>query len=380
VSGAEAASVPSLGGVPGRRAHAPYRLMVVDDSAIIRGLLIRSLEVDPEVRVVASASNGAVALSALARHDIEVVILDIEMPVMDGLTALPKLLAAKPGLKVIIASALTRRGADISMKALAAGAADCLTKPNATALTSAEEFKRDLLAKVKALGHASRTHLGLQEASRRTTREERPRPAITLRPFGVQPPEVFAIGASTGGPQALFRVLRQLRGVVWQPIFITQHMPPTFTTILAEHIAHASGAPSAEAADGEIVHAGRIYVAPGDFHMTVEALDSGSKVVRLAKTAPENYCRPSVDPMLRSLARAYGGRVLSIILTGMGRDGVGGGRAVVEAGGTVIAQDEATSIVWGMPGAVAAAGLCSAVLPLDEIAPLMGRMAKRARR
>lgn len=367
---------------------APYRLMVVDDSAAIRGLLIRSLEADPEVAVVASASNGAVALAALGRHDIEVVILDIEMPVMDGLTALPKLLAAKPGIKVIIASTLTRRGAEISIRALAAGAADYLTKPGSLVLSSADQFKRELLAKVKVLGHASRVSVALRAAGRvpgprraaeAATPGEVPRRVIALRPAARETPEAIAIGSSTGGPQALFRVLGDLKRAVRQPIFITQHMPATFTTILAEHIARTSGYPTREAVDGEPVNAGHIYLAPGDFHMTVETVAPGSRVVRVSKGPAENFCRPSVDPMLRSLAASYGSRVLGIMLTGMGRDGLAGSRTVVQTGGTIVAQDETTSIVWGMPGAVAMAGLCSAVMPLADIAGLVGKLASRGR-
>ena len=381
---AEARPVPRTSGSQGGRAAQPYRLMVVDDSAVIRGLLTRSLEADPEVEVLASASNGEMALNALARHDIEIVILDIEMPVMDGLTALPKMLAAKPGLKVIIASTLTRRGADISMKALAAGAADYLTKPGATALTSADEFKRELLAKVKALGQARRRATGAAAPqviarSRGAAPEPAPEPqrrVMALRAASREHPEVVAIGSSTGGPQALFNVLGALRGQLKQPVFITQHMPATFTTILAEHIARSSGYQCAEGVDGEPVRGGRVYVAPGDFHMTVESA-KGEKVIRLLKTPPENFCRPSVDPMLRSLAAAYGGRVLTLILTGMGHDGLNGAKAVIEAGGTLIAQDEATSVVWGMPGTVAMAGLCSAVLPLSEIGPFIGKLAGR---
>ena len=378
----------------------PYRLMVVDDSAIVRGLLIRSLEADPDVTVVASASNGEIALAALGRHDVEVVILDIEMPVMDGLTALPKMLAAKPGLKVLIASSLTRRGAEISLRALAAGAADYLTKPGTSALTSADEFKHELLVKVKALAQAGRSALGITKPRRRVPPSrafeptaplakprivERPAPApaptqkrvIALRPMSHGPaPDVIAIGSSTGGPQALFRILATFKGAVKQPIFITQHMPATFTTILAEHVANASGYPSAEAVDGEPVRAGHIYIAPGDFHMTIE-LGQGQNVVRLNKGPPENFCRPSVDPMLRSLSARYGDRLFCAILTGMGHDGLAGSEVVVAAGGTVIAQDQSTSVVWGMPGAVATAGLCSAVLPLDEIGPFIGKTAGR---
>jgi two-component system chemotaxis response regulator CheB len=356
--------------------------MVVDDSAAIRGLLIRALESDPEVAVIASASNGKAALAVLERNDVEVVILDIEMPVMDGLTALPKLLAAKPDIKVIIASTLTRRGADISMRALAAGAADYLTKPGSLALSSADQFKRDLLAKVKVLAHAGRTAAALRAlpapgARRRPAEpppEVAPRRVIALRPMAREVPEAIAIGASTGGPQALFAVLGQLKGAVRQPIFITQHMPATFTTILAEHIARSSGYPTREAVDGEPVVGGRIYVAPGDFHMTIETAAPGNRLLRLSKEPPENFCRPSVDPMLRSLARIYGRRLMCVILTGMGHDGRSGGEEVVAAGGTVIAQDEATSVVWGMPGSAAHAGVCSAVLPLDDIAPKLLRI------
>jgi two-component system chemotaxis response regulator CheB len=363
--------------------------MVVDDSAVIRGLLTRSLESDPELAVVASASNGQMALGSLKRHDIEVVVLDIEMPVMDGLTALPQLLAANPTLKIIIASTLTRRGADISMKALASGASDYVTKPGASALTSAADFKRELVAKVKALGHARRSRLNQGAPARPAPNAARtaaasavptavPTPAagraIAVRPMTGDRPQALAIGSSTGGPQALLRLFETVRGDVKQPIFITQHMPATFTAILAEHLARASGLPAAEGVDGEPVQGGRIYVAPGDFHMTVEAGDGG-KVIRLTKAPPENFCRPSVDPMLRSLAQLYGRHLLCTILTGMGHDGLGGGQAVVAAGGTVIAQDEATSVVWGMPGAVATAGLCSAVLPLPEIGPLVRRLA-----
>ena len=374
-----------MSGTTAARASAPYRLMVVDDSAVIRGLLTRALEADPEIAVLVSASNGEMALSSLARHDIEIVILDIEMPVMDGLTALPKLLAAKPGLTVIIASTLTRRGADISMRALAAGASDYLTKPVASELTSAAEFKRELLAKVKALGQSRRRAVGLaapQPAAPHAVvpvDELPPRRAVTLRALGETAPAVVAIGASTGGPQALFKVMASLKGAVRQPIFITQHMPATFTTILAEHLSRNSGHPSAEGVDGEPVRDGRIYVAPGDFHMTVAA-SGPDKIVRLSKSPPENYCRPAVDPMLRSLAAVYGGRVLTLILTGMGHDGLQGGRTVIGAGGTIVAQDEATSIVWGMPGAVASAGLCSAVLPLDEIGPFIAKLTARAGR
>jgi two-component system chemotaxis response regulator CheB len=366
---------------------APYRIMVVDDSAVIRGLLIRSLESDPKIAVVASVSNGSMALNALSRHDVEVVVLDIEMPVMDGLTALPLLIAARPGLKVIMASTLTRRNADISLQALAAGAADYIAKPGSTALTTADAFKVELVAKIKALGEAKRKTAGAAQPSGSarpdaSARVAPQRPArqlpIALRAASPEPFDVLAIGSSTGGPQALFQLLANIRGAVTRPIFITQHMPATFTTILAEHISRSTGWVAAEAVDGECVRAGRVYVAPGDFHMLIEASPGGEKLIKLSKAPAENFCRPSVDPMLRSLAQVYGRRLLTVILTGMGHDGLQGGEAVKAAGGTIVAQDEATSVVWGMPGAVAMAGLCSAVLPLTEIGPYVAKLARRS--
>jgi two-component system, chemotaxis family, protein-glutamate methylesterase/glutaminase len=379
-----AAPSPVAGMRPGIRSAAPFRIMVVDDSAVIRGLLTRSLEADPDLAVVASVGDGQQALSALQRHDIEIVILDIEMPVMDGLTALPKIIAAKPGLPVLIASTLTLRGATVSLKALSLGAADYVTKPGSSALTTAEDFKRELLGKVKGLAQARRHARGEVMPTPARHGEAAPAPTfvqvrpgeIRLRSMPTERPDVVAIGSSTGGPQALFRLLKAL-GPIKQPLFITQHMPATFTTILAEHIVRLTGLAAAEAVDGEPVQGSRVYIAPGDYHMIVEAQGTERRI-RLNKNPPENFCRPSVDPMLRSLAQAYGRRVLCAILTGMGSDGLKGGQAVVAAGAAVVAQDEKTSIVWGMPGAVATAGLCSAVLPLDDLGPFIAKLAGRA--
>jgi two-component system chemotaxis response regulator CheB len=359
--------------------------MVVDDSAVIRGLISKALEADRGIKVIHSASNGQMAVEIAGRSNVEVVVLDVEMPVMDGLTALPKLLAAKPGLQVVMASTLTRRNADISLQALGAGAADYVAKPSSSSeLVSAESFKRELTSKVKELGQAyRRKHPESATApapARRTIVPLKPvgPPApIKLRPEATIQPEILAIGSSTGGPQALFKVLGGLGGKAELPILVTQHMPATFTAILAEHIAQASRIPTAEAHDGEPVVRGRIYVAPGDIHMTV-AIEDGKKIIRLVKSAPENFCRPAVDPMLRSVAATYGARSMVLILTGMGSDGQKGSSTVVAAGGSVVAQDEATSVVWGMPGAVAKTGLCSAVLPLPEIAPYLRRLAMRS--
>ncbi len=359
----------------------PYRVMVVEDATVIRALLNRTLEQDPRIEVAASVINGEMAVAALKRDpEIDVILLDIDMPVMDGLTALPKLLEVKPEAKVIMNSTLTRANAEISLRALAMGAADYLTKPSSSQeLRSADAFARELTEKVKALGAAGRGHAAAPSGAPRMegARSGQPEAQIALRAGPAREPSAIAIGSSTGGPQALFTVLAGLGVAPQQPIFITQHMPPTFTTLLAEHIDQQTGLPCHEPEDGETVVSGHIYLAPGDRHMLVEAA-AGGAVVRLSDGPQENFCRPAVDPMLRSLSEVYGAGLLVIILTGMGVDSREGGRSVVDAGGTVIAQDEESSVVWGMPGAVATAGLCSAVLPLSEIAPYISKVAMRS--
>lgn len=376
--------------------------MVVDDSAVVRGLETRMLESDPAIKVVASVGNGHLAVQALDRHEVDVVVLDIEMPVMDGLTALPKLLEKRPGLRVLMSSTLTQKNAEVSLRAMELGATDYIPKPSSSReLTGGTDFKTELVEKVKVLGAAARRAGGPRRAptttgpagapaARQFTAESHRKPVaqsafaaaaakpVTLRQAGTERPEVIAIGSSTGGPQALFTVLGALKklGAVSQPILITQHMPATFTTILAEHITRITGIPASEAKDGEVIQGGRVYIAPGDYHMVVEVKGT-DKVLRLNQGPPENFCRPSVDPMFRSIAKAYGRRVLACVLTGMGSDGAKGGKVITEAGGTVIAQDEATSVVWGMPGATAQAGVCSAVLPLADVAPYIHKFASR---
>jgi two-component system chemotaxis response regulator CheB len=350
------------------------KVMVVDDSAVIRGLLQRIIASDPSIEVIASASNGQSAIQMLRNHDIQVVILDIEMPVMDGLSALPQLLEIDPDVKVIVASTLTQRNAEISLKAMELGAADYLPKPTSPREINADgSFHRELMDKIRSL--ASRPRLRPRRvppqsssaavAAPRPTTMKRP---IVLRKASAAVPAALAIGSSTGGPQALFTLLRALPKALPVPVFITQHMPRLFTSILAQHITRNCGQTCNEAVDGEIVQAGRIYLAPGDRHMTIEP-KNGRLAIRLTDDPPENFCRPSVDPMFRSLSAALGGKLLAVVLTGMGSDGLNGGKQLVAAGGNLIAQDEATSVVWGMPGAVANAGLCSAVLPLADIAP-----------
>ena len=336
------------------------RVIICDDSLTIRGAIARMLEADPGIRVVARVGNGQAAVDEVKRTPADVLVLDIEMPVMDGMTALPLLLRADPGLRVVMASTLTTRGADIAMQALRLGAADYVPKPSSIGAVNDEAFRRELVAKVK----------GLARLRRRATQPARVAPAggaLKLRPPAALPAKLLAIGSSTGGPQALFSLVQALGRAPNVPVVLTQHMPATFTPILAQHIARLGICPCAEAVDGETLIPGKLYVAPGDRHFLVENV-RGSVRARLSADPPENFCRPSVDPMLRSAAVACDGRVLVAMLTGMGQDGLAGTRRVIDAGGTAIAQDEATSVVWGMPGAVAAAGLCTAVLPLPRIA------------
>ncbi len=366
-----------------------YRIMVVDDSAVIRGLLTRILESDPNVTVVESVPNGEIAVKRLGTKDIDVIVLDIEMPVMDGLTALPKLLEVNPGVQIIMASTLTRKNAEISLRAMRLGAADYIPKPTSSgALTKASDFKYELVEKVKALGQVARggKKAPLPSAGTgqsRTKAKIPPAPTslypnrnIVLRKEAIQKPDLLAIGSSTGGPQALFDVLGNL-GAITQPVVITQHMPATFTALLAEHISRIASMPSKEGEDGEVLKGGNIYLAPGGYHMVFEKKGADT-VIRLNQEPPENFCRPAVDPMLRSLSKIYGSRLLVLILTGMGSDGLRGSEVVTAAGGSVIAQDEQTSVVWGMPGAVATAGLCSAVLPIKEMASNVRQLVLRS--
>ena len=379
------------------RSTDPYRVMLVDDSAVIRGLFTRFLEADPDVKIVASVGDGQRAIDTLKNSDVEIIVLDIEMPRMDGITALPELLKVDPSVQVVMASTLTARNAEVSLRALSLGAKDYLTKPSSTSeMTGAADFPSDLLSKVKAFGAQRRRKSGARApvavsgaAARAAALKNAPAGApraaappargaarndITLRKPSGRRADVIGIGSSTGGPQALFRVLTDLPKTVKQPILVTQHMPPTFTTILAEHITKTSGWVCSEAKSGDVVAPGRIYLAPGGYHMTVKA-EGAEKVIVLNQEPPENFCRPAVDPMMRSLVKAYG-RVLAVILTGMGHDGREGCRAVVEAGGDIVAQDEQSSVVWRMPGAVAQAGLCCEVLPVSEIGASVNRLAR----
>lgn len=360
----------------------PLRVMVVDDSAVIRGLITRWLDAETDMKVVGSLRTGRDAVNQIEKIDPDVAVLDIEMPDLDGISALPLLLAKKRNLIVIMASTLTLRNAEISLKALSLGAADYIPKPESTREQgAAETFRHDLIEKIRHLGPrrrrpivaaASPSLAPAQDAGREPLRRplvSAAHAAPTLVPFSMQAPRVLLIGSSTGGPQALMTLIGEIGSVIDRvPVLITQHMPPTFTTILAEHLARTGKRPAAEAVDGEAITAGRIYLAPGGKHMRV-ARRNGGAVIVLDDGPPINFCKPAVDPLFVSAVDVWQGAIQAVILTGMGSDGMRGGKQVVAAGGSVIAQDEATSVVWGMPGAAANAGICAAILPLGQIAP-----------
>jgi two-component system chemotaxis response regulator CheB len=364
--------------------------MVVDDSAVIRGLISRWVSSEPDMVVAASLRTGLDAVNQIDRVNPDVALLDIEMPELDGISALPLLLAKKRNLIIIMASTLTRRNAEVSFKALSLGASDYIPKPESTREpAAAETFRHDLIQKIRHLGAKVRRAVPASPSPSAVPAPGRPRelsprpapapasvasPPIIRRAFSIQAPRALLIGSSTGGPQALMTLVTELGAVIDRfPVLITQHMPPTFTTILAEHLARSSHRPAREAVDGEIVKAGQIYLAPGGRHMRV-ARNGTDVVIALDDGPPVNFCKPAVDPLFTSAINVWQGGVLAVVLTGMGSDGMRGGKEIVAAGGSVIAQDEASSVVWGMPGAAAHAGICAAILPLNQIAPKLVRV------
>ena len=363
-------------------------MMVVDDSAVIRGLISRWVSSEPDMVVVATLRTGLDAVNQIERVNPDVALLDIEMPELDGISALPLLLAKKRNLIIIMASTLTRRNAEISFKAMSLGASDYIPKPESTREpAAAENFRHDLIQKIRHLGAKVRRAAPAVPCPAASPAPGRPRelsprpaaaqvvqPPLTRRAFSTQAPRVLLIGSSTGGPQALMSLVTELGAVIDRfPVLITQHMPPTFTTILAEHLARSSHRPAHEAIDGEIVKAGQIYLAPGGRHMRV-VRHGADTVIALDDGPPVNFCKPAVDPLFTSAIDVWQGGVLALVLTGMGSDGMRGGKAIVAAGGSVIAQDEASSVVWGMPGAAAQAGICAAILPLNQIASKLVRV------
>jgi len=376
--------------------------MIVDDSAVIRGFLVKILASCEDIEITSIAANGQSAIQNLTKQKHDIILLDVEMPVMDGLAAIPRLLDVQPDVKILMCSTLTSKNAETSLRALALGAVECIAKPSSTQdMYSKDSFRETLVRTIRDLMGARI----FKPLTRTATTSPTARPDITARAAatpssGIQSqqkptfaspqktvtlksgrdgytgkPEILVIGSSTGGPNALFKLFASLRGIDI-PVMLTQHMPPTFTKILAEHITQQSGISAVEAEEGMPIIAGRIHVAPGGFHMLAD-LKGATPVIRINDGPMENFCRPAVDPMFRSAVKVFGQKIMAVILTGMGQDGMLGSRDVVQAGGRVIAQDEATSVVWGMPGAAAMDGTCSAVLPLEEIGPWLRKQSLR---
>ena len=361
--------------------------MLCDDSSVIRRMIRAALTTDPQFNVVYEAVNGRDAVDHVDSVRPDVVILDVEMPVMDGIEAARTIRRCYQTLPIIMFSALTDHGAEATMDALAAGANDFAIKPSgANNLQDAQEqVRKELIEKIRTLVDlpetARETHrtttrvpIAQRDARQPATSHERafPPTASGFQPTGNGRVSAIAIGVSTGGPNALSILITRLPKPFPVPILITQHMPPVFTGLLADRLSQQSGHRVREAKHGDVVQAGEILIAPGDFHLTVRR-ERSAVLARLNKSPPENSCRPSVDPLFRSVAKAYGREALAVVLTGMGIDGGDGSRVIKQSGGRVFAQDKASSIVWGMPRYVAENGLADRVLPLEQIASELTR-------
>ena len=338
---------------------APIRVLVVDDSVVVRRILTDVLAEDPAIEVVGTAVNGRAALARIAQLRPDLVVMDVEMPEMDGIAAVVAIRAGGLRTPVVMFSTLTARGAAATLDALAAGADDYVTKPAGVgSIAQSRDSVRDqLVPRIKAL------------TGRPSGRPGNPQPSIAQAPRTGprKAPAVLVVGASTGGPDALSRVIPALPADFPLPVLVVQHMPPVFTTQFAARLDRLSALSVVEATAGVPLRAGTVHIAPGDFHLGVSTA-SGLRCTQLDQAVPENYCRPAVDVLFRSAAAAYDGAVLGVVLTGMGSDGRNGTREVRAAGGTVIAQDQATSVVWGMPGSVVRAGQADEVVELDQVA------------
>jgi two-component system chemotaxis response regulator CheB len=363
------------------------RILIVDDSAVMRSLLRSIVHGDPALEVAGTAADGASALSLIETVRPDLLLLDVEMPVMDGLVTLRRLRARGQKMPVIMCSSLTQRGAKVTIEALASGASDYVAKPAGQAGREAasQALSQDLLPKIHAFTSQSQMEPPLSQPSQQPFPGP-PRPPLILpmapphRPQAiVSTPVAVVIGVSTGGPAALDILLPALPANFPLPVLIVQHMPELFTRLFAERLNGRCHLPVREAADGDSVRPGAIYIAKGNWHMEVvpAARPGALHTLRLNQGPMENHCRPAVDVLFRSAAAAWGSGVLAVVLTGMGSDGLIGSRIVREHGGSVLAQDQPTSAVWGMPGAVTNAGLAHRVLPLGAIAPEILRLACR---
>jgi len=333
--------------------------MIVDDSTVARAVLSRMVESDPAFEITAVAGTAEDAIEALGECRVDIIILDLEMPGAGGLKSIPRIIAAAAGAKVMIVSSLADEGAEETVAALALGAADTMPKPGTGRFNG--RFSEILLGKLKALGFAAPVTANATYASRASG------PPAALRAMPSDPIDVLAIGASTGGIHALGILFHALPKRIGVPILVTQHLPLPFMPVFARQLGAIAHRHAVVAEDGMPLEPDQILLAPGDAHLTLEPANGGV-VVRLTNGRANSGCMPSVDPMLASVGSVYGKGALGVVLTGMGRDGVEGAGTLVACGGSVIAQDEASCAVWGMPRAVLEAGVVSAVLPPDKIA------------
>jgi two-component system chemotaxis response regulator CheB len=350
----------------------PIRILVVDDSVVIRRLLSDTLSGDHALEVVGTASDGRIALAKIPHLKPDLITLDVEMPVMNGLETLAAVRKLYPRLPVIMFSTLTERGATATLDALSLGASDYATKPSNTGSRAAaiEGIRADLITKIKAL-------CGILVPLRLLPLPGCP-PAVKVRVRNNPRIEIVAIGTSTGGPNALAEVLPRIPNDFPVPIVVVQHMPPIFTRLLAERLASQSAIPVEEGRAGVALSPGHAWIAPGNFHMKVVRAGVNWRL-DLNQDPQENSCRPAVDVLFRSVVGACGANVLGVVMTGMGSDGVLGAQAIRDAGGDVIIQDEASSVVWGMPGLVHASGLDDAAYPLHHLAPEITRRVLQSR-
>jgi two-component system chemotaxis response regulator CheB len=357
---------------------APLRILVVDDSVVIRKVLSETLASDPELEIVGTAGDGKIGLAKIGQLHPDLVTLDVEMPVMNGLETLVEVRKLYPHLPVIMFSTLTERGAAATLDALSLGASDYVTKPSNTGSMAGaiERVHADLIPKIKALcaRPKPRPARATSTASAAAAPVARPRPNLAMH----RPIQIVAIGTSTGGPNALAEVLPRIPKDFPVPIVAVQHMPPLFTKMLADRLASRSSIPIEEGVADAALAAGRAWLAPGNFHMVVKRVGAGWRLA-LNQEPPENSCRPAVDVLFRSVAAGFGGSTLAVVMTGMGSDGLIGSKKISEAGGQIIVQDEASSVVWGMPGAVYGSGVADASYPQDQLATEITRRVLESR-
>ncbi len=352
-----------------RASGSPIRVMIVDDSLTTRAVLAKIISGEPDIDIVAKTSSAELALQYLAREPVDVVLLDLEMPGMGGLDALPKILASPWGIKVLVVSSLTEIGAEHTLAALSMGAADTMLKPRSGQFD--EYYRRQLLRHIRALGRGRKKEDGASPAS------NTPVPPLQSRPAPPGQSRLLGLGASTGGIHALCVLLKHIPTEIDLPILVTQHLPDSFLDVFARQLELASGRPAVVVEQSEAIEPGRIHIAPGGFHLVVR--NRGEQLIaQTASGTVDSGCLPSVDPMFSSMAACVGPGALGVVLSGMGRDGTKGARELVGRGGLLLAQDEESSAVWGMPGSVATAGLASAILPPAELAAKITTLARVA--